>query len=337
MNTPSKPHDPDNLVDAAFEALRGMAIPDPPPIDPLLAQMNSLAASRSLVAGNTPQPQRFYMRPMFRYAVAASFLIAVFFGLILFTASTPLALADVVKAAEKHKLVRYKVKQSVESNKGPNATLNDICYVDLKAPRSRSGGWDKGTRPYAQGTNLEGYSVWIVDGKKGLALHAITETLIVVDKDLWEKLPEDFRNDINGKFPRKEAELVKSFSDDKPGTDNIAKTFLENVRELEQHKDLKPVKDKRDGKELLKYRLEDEKTTTTLWVDETTKLPFRMERELLDQTPDVSKNHYTLYEFEWDPSLKGVKGANGKEVASIDDLFSVTPPEGFKLTDKTKP
>jgi len=33
-------------------------------------------------------------------------------------------------------------------------------------------------------------------------------------------------------------------------------------------------------------------------------------------------------DFEWDPELK--------EFQSLDDLFSLTPPEGYKLEDQTK-
>jgi outer membrane lipoprotein-sorting protein len=110
--------------------------------------------------------------------------------------------------------------------------------------------------------------------------------------------------------------------------DKKAKPFLDNLRELEKRKDATVTKDKVDGLDAVKYYIEDGKTTTKLWVDAKTKLPIRMEFEVLDATPDIPLNKWVSTDFEWDPKLKGFK--------SLDELFDTTPPEGYKVEDKTK-
>jgi hypothetical protein len=242
---------------------------------------------------------------------------------LLLTRGGSVALADVLQAAQKHKLVKYKLTQSTDDKQNGNASRTSTAFADLKAPRFRTE-----SRVTTLNDTVESVSVFVVDGRKDVCLHLLTETVIEgkVDKDtpdLIKKIVTD------GRFPRKEARLTRATGDFTPATDNVDKSILENLRELEQHKGVTATKDKRDGKELLKFRLEDGNTTTTLWVDRATKLPVRLEREILDHTPDISRNHWVLSDFEWDPELKGVKDA--------DELFGTTPPAGYKVTDDTKP
>jgi hypothetical protein len=262
------------------------------------------------------------MRHPFRYAILASVLAVVLGGFLFTGISTP-ALADVLKAATRHKLVKYTITQTTEDRRNGTADGVEVSYADLRAPRFRSQSGGKFLNRTVQGS-----SVWIHDGRKGESLHVLTETVIedAIDKDTPDFLKELLRS---GKFPRKEARLLPAVTDFTPATGTVGKSLLENLHELEQHKDVTAVKDRRDGKSLLKYRLEDGKTTTTLWVDATTELPIRMEREIIDHTPDIARNRWVLSDFEWDPELS--------EFKSLDDLFSTTPPVGYKLTDERKP
>ncbi len=256
------------------------------------------------------------------WSLAASLLVAVG-GVLLFGGSPAVALADVVKAAEKHKLVKYKLTQSTEDKQNGNATGTWTAFADLTAPRFRT---------ERRGTTLNGtvesVSVFVIDCRKDVCLHLLSETVIpgAVGKDtpdLIKKIVTD------GRFPRREARLTKATGDFTPATDNVGKSILENLRELERHKDVTATKEKRDGKELLKFRLEDGTTTTTLWVDRATKLPVRLEREILDHTPNISRNHWALSDFAWGPELP-------KGCRSLDELFRITPPAGYKVEDLRK-
>src|SRR5262249_14284123 len=93
---------------------------------------------------------------------------------------------------------------------------------------------------------------------------------------------------------------------------------------LETHKDVKVTK---EGKSL-RYTVVDAKETTTLWVDTATQLPVRMVVEVERLCEGIARLRIEFSDFEWDPELKGFK--------SLDDLFSLSPPEGYRLDDQTK-
>jgi outer membrane lipoprotein-sorting protein len=127
-------------------------------------------------------------------------------------------------------------------------------------------------------------------------------------------------------FPRKEAALGHVGE----GYDPIKKAqpLLESLRELEKHEDAVVTRDKLDGREAVKYHIEEGKRTTRLWVDVKTKLPLRYELRIVDHTPNIPLNQWVYSNFEWDPELEGFK--------SLDDLFDTTPPEGYKVLDRTQ-
>jgi hypothetical protein len=306
-------------LDEAFDALRRMPVPERPPDGELLAR---LAAGTSPAAEPVTLSRRRTLMRVVSWSAAAATLAAAA-AVFLLAGPPSTALADVLQAAEKHKLVKYKLTQTTDDKQNGNATGTSTAYADLKAPRFRTE-----SRGMTLNNTVESVSVFVEDGRKDVCLHLLSETVIEgnVDKDTPDLLKKIL---TDGRFPRKEARLTKASGDFTPATDNVDKSILENLRELEQHKGVTATKDKRDGKELLKFRLEDGNTTTTLWVDRATKLPFRLEREITDQTANISRNHWVLSDFEWDPELKGVKDA--------DELFSVTPPAGYKVSDETKP
>ena len=320
-----KPTSDSDRLDEAFDAFRRMAVPDFPAIESLLSQLNATSDGAVRPSATFPSNfRRFCMRPLFRYAVAASALVAVLVASFSAVATKP-ALADVVKAAEKHRLARYKVKQTTEDkSNGLTGSGESVAYADLAAPRFRmeSGGLT------LNGTVRTSHT-FVQDGRKGVALGVLTET-VIEGKAEDPSLPDFIKANLaDGRFPRKEATLMPAGTEWNPAIGSPGKTILENLRELEKHEGVRAVKDRRDGKELLKYRLEDGNATTVLWVDPATTLPVRLEHEIIDPTPAIARNRWVYTDFEWDPAPKGAK--------DLDELFNTAPPEGYKITDLTRP
>src|SRR5579862_2578434 len=161
-------HRPDPLDDA-FAALRRMNVPDRPPDADVLAR---------LAAGPLPvaQPVSFFRRRTLMRVTMCSAAAAVMVAataLILFNGSASVALADVIKAAEKHKLVKYNLTQGDEMKDGSALSpLVRVVYADLKTPRRRME--DHAIGSLSGAIDFEG--VFVSDGKKNICVHTITET-----------------------------------------------------------------------------------------------------------------------------------------------------------------
>jgi hypothetical protein len=252
-------------------------------------------------------------------SAAAAIILLGGLGLFLLNATPSIALADVVQAAVKHKLVKYKETQTT-TDKHWTVSGDCVMYADLQAPRYR-----EDSRVITLNGAIESVSVRIRDGRKDRYLATIMETVVPdAEKDpikaaSLKRLPE-------GMFPRKEAALGHVGE----GYDPIKKAqpLLESLRELEKHEDAVVTRDKLDGREAVKYHIEEGKRTTRLWVDVKTKLPLRYELRIVDHTPNIPLNQWVYSNFEWDPELEGFK--------SLDDLFDTTPPEGYKVLDRTQ-
>lgn len=283
------------------------------------------------------------------WSLAAS-VLAVAGGVLLFGGSPPVVLADVVKAAEKHKLVKYKMKITTETVPPPGITADPpvttfelVLYADLRAARFRH------VVPEDVRANglirSSGYTV--TDGTKGrvLTVYANEPTDKAAAPDLTEAdklILKTVESSRKGARLTATPEVVGGPS---------KHTLLDQLRELQAHKDAKVEK---DGK-LMKYTIPGETTTevhtadgvtkrqlattTVLWVDPATKLPVRMTTEVIDPDspmrpnpadPKFSTRTFSdCTEFEWDPKLPD-------GVESADDLFSLIPPAGYKLDDQTK-
>lgn len=217
---------------------------------------------------------------------AAAFLVLVS-GLALFIlhVASDASLAEVVKAAEKHNLVRYRQQQSTETKEG-SGPLDSIVYSDLNKPRTRS-------ESQAKNAGADTTLIDIQDPER----HLMTNSAA---KSAWVG----------------------------PGNKN-RKSFLNGLQEFQQKKGVTTSKDKIDGRETIRYRLEENGNTTQLWVDAGSKLPVRLVYEMIDPTPKISRNRFTWTDFEWDPALP-----NG--VKDVDELFSTRPPEGYALDDQVK-
>src|SRR5262245_42898294 len=128
MTTPT----PTGPLDRALDALRALPVPDARPAD---ADVLARLASASPPAVPVSPKRRNWMR-ITRWSLAAGVLIAA--GAVYFLSGpSSVALADVVKAAEKHKLVRYKVEQTTEDKDNGTGTTESVHYADLRKPRFR--------------------------------------------------------------------------------------------------------------------------------------------------------------------------------------------------------
>jgi hypothetical protein len=294
----------DDLLEEAVKAFRQMTVPDSPPDSGVLAQ---LATATGETTRAVPVPSSSKRRYLMRIVVPSAAAVLVLVGgaaLFLLTATPSPTLADVVKAAEKYKLVKYKQVQTTDTKDLVGSTESTV-FADLKVLRWRSESRHQFQDPDDRAKLIEEVSLSVGDTSKDR--HLMTNT------------------HPGGKVlaPRKEAWLGRA------GGGKKGKSFLENLQEFQQKKGVIQVKDKLDGVETIKYRLEEDKVTLSLWVDAKTQLPVRMEQEFIDQTPDITRNKFVWTDFEWDPKLpKGIKDLNA--------LFDTTPPEGYKLDDQTK-
>lgn len=253
-------------------------------------------------------------------SAAASIVAA---GAMIFLAGPPsVALADMVKAAEKHKLVKYTLKETFEDENNAAVKVGTSTYVgyaDLTAPRFRQ------ERPKILTLNgaVESSSYTVQDNTKNRILRVFTETVAPGAEDdpgKAEILRQVRENPGSKPFPRKEASLGTVSS--APGVNNKL-TFLDNLRALQAHEDAVSSREDLRGRQTVKYVVEDGARTTTLWVDPETKLPVQMKVVQIGG----GKLTYEYTDFEWDPQPKGGKGP--------DALFDTTPPDGYEVKDET--
>lgn len=306
-------HDTDDL-DAAVAAMKQLSVPDLRPADDAVLAQLVIEPSRPVFS----IPQRRWFMRFATCSLAASVLIAGAF--VLFGDLSRVALADVVKAAEMHMLVKYKMVSVSEQDEEPKTgTSESICYADLKTPRFRSD-----TKTTSINGALECHSWTVQDNAKNRILSVISETVTEAGRT-DPKLAKLLESVAAQGGPRKVATL--SAAPDFPGTDK-KQTFLDNLREFESNQDAKAESTVENGRKILKYEVEEGARTTALWVDAETKLPIKMVVEMIITDAKATKTTITFSDFEWDP--------HPKEFKNLDELFSVTPPDGHKLDDQTK-
>lgn len=319
----TEPLNPDPL-DEVIAEFRRMATPDRPADDELLAQLVFRRADTAPSSSTTPRSlRRFLMRPIVRYSMAAAVLLGAL-GWLFVSSSSSVALADVIKAAEKYKFVRCKVKQICDDKRIGTAEGTVTVYVDLKTPRMRQ----EHRGPGLNGA-LECSSIMVRDCQQDRFLNLMTEKLVMAEKDAKD---ENQRRTIKfiiekGMEDKKVARLYRAGQADTPPFSDIKKNkpFLDNLRAFQAHKDTTSTKVKLDGRDAVKYRLEEDGKTSILWVDPTTKLPVRIEYEVIDPTPHIAKNKWIYTDFDWDPEIK-----------DVEQCFSTKVPEGFTVEDHTK-
>ena len=322
-----------DTVDEAFAAILQLDIPDCPSDTALLERLSIEVAPGS--EKDFPLRNIFGLptssiltRSVIWSSTAAA--LCVVCAVLLFSSPTSVVLADVVKAAEKHKLVRYAMTHYSYSKDGSSVRpLVSVVYADLKLPRSRQ----ENEKSLTLNEWVEHECFFVTDVPKNLKLRVVTEVLRengieIYNRDKTESLSENLKN--SGRFPRKEASITTANGDFTPATTVLEKSMLENIQDLEEHKEAIATKSKLEGKDVLKYRIEEEFKTTVLTVDSVTKLPLKLEHEITD--PNILhrtqvKIKIVLSDFEWDPDLKD---------RTLDELFDTTPPNGYAVVDHRK-
>src|SRR5262249_62275575 len=107
------------------------------------------------------------------------------------------------------------------------------------------------------------------------------------------------------------------------------KSLLCCLEDLQQKEGVTREKGDLDGRAAVKYRHAEGRQTITLWVDAKTKLPLRLEQEVIDPSPSVTRSTLVWTDFAWDPELP-------QGFRSLDELFSTRPPAGYTLDDRTE-
>jgi hypothetical protein len=124
---------PDALAEA-IRAFQGMSVPDVPPDAAILAWLGDERADKPPSRSGSLKRRGKLMRLLIPGA-AAAVLVLGGMGLLLLPGTASPALADVVKAAAKHKLVRYQEQQITDTKEQSGAILTSTVYADFTAPR----------------------------------------------------------------------------------------------------------------------------------------------------------------------------------------------------------
>jgi hypothetical protein len=123
-------------LDDAIEAFQRMSVPDRPPDAVVLERLGGEWADKPRPAASPISPTRSgWLVSLLIPSAAAAMLVLGALGLLLLIGNTPPALADVVKAAAKHKLVRYHEQQLTETKEHSSTARSSTVYADLTAPR----------------------------------------------------------------------------------------------------------------------------------------------------------------------------------------------------------
>jgi hypothetical protein len=131
MNHKSRPtHDP---LEEVIEAFQRMSVPDRPGDAEVLGRLGTNRSNTAGPVANRTSSRRPYLLRLLMSSAAAALLLAGSLGLLILNSTAPLAVADVVKAAQKHQLVRYQQQQTVFNEENVST-----CYADLTAQRLRS-------------------------------------------------------------------------------------------------------------------------------------------------------------------------------------------------------
>lgn len=313
-------------LDEVIAGFRRMPVPDRPDDDDLLAR---LAHPRAGV-GRTPPPsshpfRRFLMRPAVRYVSAAAFLLGAL-GWLALSPSPSLALEEVIKAAEQHKLVRFQMKQTTDDRENrATASGTSTAYVDLVVPRLRLE-----TRSKTLNEVLDFNCTQVYDYQKDSFLFVSSHEQVVTKDQAKDEMQAIVIKMVEEKGLAKKIAILsrigRTKTDDiKPMSDlGENRAFLDSLRELQAHKGTFFTRAELDGRMVAKYRLREGNKTSSLWVDPGTKLPIRIEFEIIDPTPRIARNEWIYTDFEWDP-----------KVSDPAKLFSTEPPAGYPVEDHT--
>ena len=334
-----------SLEDAIAECQR-VEVPESPSAGLFLARLIERSAARNPLAAPPRRPPSLLLgRRSVRITAAVSLIAIAAVAWMNLTESTQSAIAQVIKSTTTHRLVRYKIHKSgvftgrlKESIIG-NANNYYVAYTDLKMPRMRL------ETPVGKTLNEVGEQSGeeILDYAADRYLIIWRFDLIMAENDAKTEIQRRLIRDILA-HPQDKSRLGPHRHDAKlsgaprPDTlnkkrllkpyDDIGKdvSFLETLRTLQTSKQTVFTREQVDGCHATKYQLREPDWTSVVWVDAKTKLPIRIEYELVGEATgkDLASIKWIYTDFEWDPKVR-----------SVEALFSTKPPEGYTFEDHT--
>jgi hypothetical protein len=291
----------DDPIDEVIGAFLRMPVPEAPEAALLFRRPQSQLATTE-PAGSSPSRRfwRILMRPSVRYGLAAAMLMVVF-GWLTFGPSSSFALADVIRAAAQHKLVRYKLEMiSAERPGRPKAATRGTVYADLVRPRSR---FESEPELLDDGTSRQ--DVTIQDHAAREIMFATNVSRRVVNEK------GEARIVVEGQTSSlRESEL------DQPGGSSIRlsspgdfvfgdapeKTlFLEALSALQTDKGTTSAKGRLGRRDVIIFSAKERSPKSTVWVDPQTKLPLRIEQSFYVAGTGFETVTSVSTEFLWDP------------------------------------
>ncbi len=339
MNEKPVDHD-DNLLDTAIAEFRRMPVPATPVAGilletiPVYQPVTTKAGRRSPLSRRRP-----FLRRHFHFVAAAAILAAFVLGWLLFSPSERVAIAQVIEAAAKHTVARCNLhlvarfKEEFKDIYVGDATNDYVLFVDLQSPRMRlEQRSSKTLNDVAEQSSEE-----ILDFGEDRYLQIYRFDLIMTEKEAMgdemqtRLVREILGNNEKGKGPhRRTARLIplsRRRYRQPPYTD-LGKEllFLEKLQTLQNNPKTASAKDKLGGRDTIKYSLEEAEWRSVVWADPKTKLPVRIEHEVVGEGAGKQASSITweYTNFEWDPKVENVEA-----------LFSTKPPEGYALQDYT--
>jgi hypothetical protein len=171
----------DSLAEV-IEAFQRMAVPDRPADAAVLARLgvDQCEPARPIL-NPAPLRKNAYVLRLVVPSAAAALLLAGVLALSLLNGTAPIAVADVVKAAVQHKLVRYQEQQTTDTREHAGTRLDSTVYADLTAPRLRS----ESRVAHADG---EAVHVSVQDGASHLMTNSRDKTALLLPT------PKDFKS-----------------------------------------------------------------------------------------------------------------------------------------------
>jgi hypothetical protein len=321
----------DEPLDRAIAEIQRMAVPAPPGPDTLLALIP--AQSQPAAAERDFGRKRLAMRRVYQVATAAAAIIVLATGWLMLGPPATLAIAEVIEATTSHKVVRYNLETSAEIKMKTSAHQNEeefvpatnqeVVYFDLTSPRFR-------IELHQKTLNGTVQSDWVTiqDNQRDRTLVMSSLALIVTEDETKDHNQlQAIKMFKAGDDAGKRARLFRvSDKGVKPFTNmKTDKTFLEILQAFQDRRDVVATQDVLDGRDSRKYRLDQPGVSSIVWVDIKTKLPIRIEQELIDPSPKTRRWKWVYSDFRWDV-----------DVGNLDEFFSTTPPADYRLEDHTK-
>ena len=257
------------------------------------------------------------MKPLvWREAILVVFACVVFW--FLFDVSGSVTLLDVLRATEEYGLVRFIKKESIDYKNNQSEERENVVYLDLKSCRFRLE-----RRANILNDCLEGEMIQIDNGIQGREMTTVSTRLLVSEKDARdEHQTRLIRDAVEAGLVKRVAYLNRRDPDENFGFD-YQEQFFGQLRKLQISSKTTAINVELDGRKALKFSLEESNTTTSLWVDASTRLPMKLESEFVDFNQRVSRCRTTSTDFTWDPVID-----------NVDRLFDTTPPEGFTVENE---